>query len=104
MQTNFIMNQERSKDIINNSVFEFIEIYAYFGRYRASYRYMVSMAKENDTWVYINESTFKWACEQNLGWQVIDAMENSLKNNKIRYEHIKDYEEKISKLKKIRGF
>lgn len=65
---------------------------------------MVSMAKENDTWIYINESTFKWACEQNLGWQVIDAMENSLKNNKIRYEHIKDYEEKISKLKKIRGF
>ena len=36
--------------------------------------------------------------------QVIDAMENSLKNNKIRYEHIKDYEEKICKLKKIRGF
>ena len=92
------------EDIINDSVFEFIEIYAYFGRYRASYRYMVSMAKENDTWVYINESTFKWACEQNLGWQVIDAMENSLKNNKIRYEHIKDYEEKICKLKKIRGF
>ena len=57
---------------------------------------MVSMAKENDTWVYINESTFKWACEQNLGWQVINAMENRLKNNKIRYEHIKDYEEKIS--------
>ena len=96
--------QGYNEDIINNSVFEFIEIYAYFGRYRASYRYMVSMAKENDTWVYINESTFKWACEQNLGWQVIDAMENSLKNNKIRYEHIKDYEEKISKLKKIRGF
>ena len=96
--------QGYDEDIINDSVFEFIEIYAYFGRYRASYRYMVSMAKENDTWVYINESTFKWACKQNLGWQVIDAMENSLKNNKIRYEHIKDYEEKISKLKKIRGF
>lgn len=96
--------QGYDEDIINDSVFEFIEIYAYFGRYRASYRYMVSMAKENDTWVYINESTFKWACEQNLGWQVIDAMENSLKNNKIRYEHIKDYEEKICKLKKIRGF
>ena len=96
--------QGYDEDIINDSVFEFIEIYAYFGRYRASYRYMVSMAKENDTWVYINESTFKWACKQNLGWQVIDAMENSLKNNKIRYEHIKDYEEKICKLKKIRGF
>ena len=91
-----VKKQGYNEDIINNSVFEFIEIYAYFGRYRASYRYMVSMAKENDTWVYINESTFKWACEQNLGWQVIDAMENSLKNNKIRYEHIKDYEEKIS--------
>ena len=96
--------QGYNEDKINSSVFEFIEIYAYFGRYRASYRYMVSMAKENDTWVYINESTFKWACKQNLGWQVIDAMENSLKNNKIRYEHIKDYEEKICKLKKIRGF
>lgn len=87
--------QGYDEDIINDSVFEFIEIYAYFGRYRASYRYMVSMAKENDTWVYINESTFKWACKQNIGWQVIDAMENSLKNNKIRYEHIKDYEEKF---------
>ena len=65
---------------------------------------MVSMAKENNTWVYINESAFKWACEQNIGWQVIYAMENSLKNNKIRYEHIKDYEEEIRKLKKIRGF
>ena len=96
--------QGYNEDKINSSVFEFIEIYAYFGRYSASYRYMVSMAKENDTWVYINESTFKWACEQNLGWQVINAMENRLKNNKIRYEHIKDYEEKISKLKKIRGF
>ena len=96
--------QGYNEDKINSSVFEFIEIYAYFGRYSASYRYMVSMAKENDTWVYINESTFKWACKQNLGWQVIDAMENSLKNNKIRYEHIKDYEEKICKLKKIRGF
>ena len=96
--------QGYNEDKINSSVFEFIEIYAYFGRYSASYRYMVSMAKENDTWVYINESTFKWACEQNLGWQVINAMENRLKNNKIRYEHIKDYEEKICKLKKIRGF
>lgn len=65
---------------------------------------MVSMAKENSTWVYINESTFKWACEQNLGWQVIDVMENNLKNNKILYVHIKDYEGKISQLKKIRGF
>ena len=46
-----------NEDKINSSVFEFIEIYAYFGRYSASYRYMVSMAKENDTWVYINEST-----------------------------------------------
>ena len=101
---NIGINRWLDIDIINDSVFEFIEIYAYFGRYRASYRYMVSMAKENDTWVYINESTFKWACKQNLGWQVIDAMENSLKNNKIRYEHIKDYEEKICKLKKIRGF
>ena len=50
--------QGYDEDIINDSIFEFIEIYAYFGRYRASYRYMVSMAKENDTWVYINESTF----------------------------------------------
>lgn len=93
-----------SEDTINNNAFEFIEIYAYFGYYAKSYKYMVSMAKENDTWVYINEKTFRWACEQNQGWQVITEMENNLKKNKIRYEHIHDYEEKIDRLKKIRGF
>lgn len=65
---------------------------------------MVSMAKENNVWVYINESTFKWACEQNQGWQVVNAMEDNLKNNRIRYEDIKDYEEKIRRLKELRGF
>lgn len=65
---------------------------------------MVSMAKENDVWVYINELTFKWACEQNQGWKVVNAMEDNLKNNRIRYEHIKDYEEKIRRLKELRGF
>ena len=79
--------QGYNEDKINSSVFEFIEIYAYFGRYSASYRYMVSMAKENDTWVYINESTFKWACEQNLGWQVIKCNgEIDLKIIKYEYE------------------
>ena len=65
---------------------------------------MVSMAKRSNTWVYLNEATFKWACEQNQGWQVINVMESNLKNNKICYDHIKDYEEKIRELKKIRGF
>lgn len=62
---------------------------------------MVSMAKKNYIWVDINESTFKWACNQNLGYQVINEMENNLKNNKISYERIKSYEEQIHKL---RGF
>lgn len=96
--------QGLNEDVINDSAFEFIEIYAYFGLYELSYKYMVSMAKENDTWIYINESTFKWACEQNQGWQVVNAMEDNLKNNRIRYEHIKDYEEKIRRLKELRGF
>lgn len=96
--------QGYDEDTINNSAFEFIEIYACFERYNMSYKYMVSMAKINDTWVYINELTFKWACEQNQGWQVIDAMEDNLQNNRIRYKHIKDYEEKISRLKELRGF
>lgn len=91
-------------DEINDSAFEFIEIYAYFKLYRMSYNYMESMAKKNDTWVYINEDTFKWACEQNEGWKVINVMEDNLKNNRIKYEHIRKYEEKIEKLKKIRGF
>lgn len=43
-------------------------------------------------------------CEQNQGWQVIDAMEDNLQNNRIRYKDIKDYEEKISRLKELRGF
>ena len=65
---------------------------------------MVSMAQKNDTWVYINEATFKWACEKNQGWQVINVMEDNLQNNRIRYEHIKGYKEKISRLKKLRVF
>ena len=35
---------------------------------------------------------------------VVNAMEDNLKNNRIRYEHIKDYEEKIRRLKELRGF
>ncbi len=92
------------EDTINNMAFKFIEIYAYFNKFELSYKYMVSMAKKNNTWIYINEKTFKWACEQNLGWQVINVMEDNLKNNKISYEKIKDYENYINKLKKIRGF
>ncbi len=65
---------------------------------------MVSMAKKNYIWIYINEFTFKWACEQNIGWEVINAMEDNLQNNRIQYENIRDYEEKIKRLKKIRGF
>lgn len=96
--------QGYDEDQINNSVFEFIEIYAFFEKYEESYKYMVSMAKENKVWVYINEETFNWACKRNRGWEVINVMESNLKNNRIRYEHIKDYEEKIRELKKIRGF
>ena len=96
--------QGYDEDQINNSVFEFIEIYAFFEKYEESYKYMVSMAKENKVWVYINEETFNWACKRNRGWKVINVMESNLKNNRIRYEHIKDYEEKIRELKKIRGF
>lgn len=92
------------EDTINDSVSEFIDIYAYFKKYRESYEYMVSMAKINDMWVDINKSTFKWACNQNLGFQVINEMENNLLNNKIRDDHIKSYEEKIQQLKEIRGF
>lgn len=65
---------------------------------------MVAMAKENNIWVYINEATFKWACEHTNGWKVINAMEDNLKNNKIDYSSQKNYKEKIDKLKKIRGF
>lgn len=95
--------QGYNEDQINASVFYFIEIYAFFKRYQESYKYMVSMAKENNVWVDINEDTFKWACTQNQGWEVIDAMENNLTNNKIGYQNIKDYEETIQKLRKIRG-
>ena len=62
------------------------------------------MAKRNYIWVYIDESSFRWACKQNQGWQVINAMEESLKNNRIFYNHINDYEKSIERLKKIRGF
>ena len=96
--------QGYNEDEINNSVSEFIEIYAFFEKYKESYKYMVSMAKENNVWVYINEETFKWACKQNQGWKVIDAMESNLKNNRISYENIKSYKETIKKLKQIRGF
>ena len=99
-----LSNMEFDEDTINESIFEFITIYAYFKKYRESYEYMVSMAKKNYIWVDINESTFKWACNQNLGYQVINEMENNLKNNKISYERVKSYEEIIHKLREIRGF
>ena len=96
--------QGYDEDTINESSYYFIEIYAYFEKYDLSYKYMVSMAKKSDTWVYVNEATFKWACQKNQGWQVINVMEENLQNNRIGYKHIKDYEESISKLKKLRGF
>lgn len=96
--------QGYKEDTINNSAFEFIEIYACFECFGLSYKYMVSMAKENGTWVYINDETFKWACERYEGWQVINIMEDNLKANKISYENIENYKEYISELKKIRGF
>lgn len=86
------------------AAFEFIEIFSYFKKYDRAYEYMVAMAKENNIWVYINEATFKWACEHTNGWKVINAMEDNLKNNKIDYSSQKNYKEKIDKLKKIRGF
>lgn len=96
--------QGYDEDSINCEVFEFIEIYSYFNNFGIAYKYMVSMAKKSNTWIYINEKTFKWACEQNQGWQVINAMEDNLKNNKISYKKIEDYEKYIDRLKKIRGF
>lgn len=96
--------QGYNEDIINNSVFYFIEIYAHFGCFGMAYEYMISMAKVNNVWVYINEQTFKWACGQGQSWMLIDIMEDNLKNNKIAYGSIHDYEKRIDKLKKIRGF
>lgn len=96
--------QGYSEDKINESVHYFIEIYSFFEDYEKSYKYMISMAKENSVWVYINERTFEWACKQNLGWQVINRMEENLKNGKISYGNIKKYEKTIAELKRIRGF
>lgn len=96
--------QGYKEDTINNSAFEFIEIYAYFECFGLSYKYMVSMAKENGIWVYINDETFKWACERYEGWQVINIMEENLENNKISYNNIENYKEYIDQLKNIRGF
>lgn len=96
--------QGYDEDEIRNSAFYFIDIFSYFKCYSKSYQYMVSMAKRNYIWVYIDESSFRWACKQNQGWQVINAMEESLKNNRIFYNHINDYEKSIERLKKIRGF
>nr|WP_172692216.1 adenylate/guanylate cyclase domain-containing protein [Paeniclostridium sordellii]AUO31838.1 hypothetical protein [Paeniclostridium sordellii] len=92
------------EDEIKNSAYYFIEIFSYFKCFSKSYQYMVSMAKKNYVWVYIDEASFKWACEQYQGYQVIDAMEDNLKNNKIAYENIKSYEDYIERLKAIRGF
>lgn len=92
------------EDTINDSAYEFIDIYAYYKKYKGSYEYMVSMAKINDMWVYINESTFQWACEQDLDYQVIDVMEKNLRDKKIFSFDIEDYKLEIDRLKRIRGF
>lgn len=91
-------------DTINDSAYEFIDIYAYYKKYRESYEYMVSMAKINDMWVYTNESTFQWACEQDLDYQVIDVMEKNLRDKNIFSFDIEDYKLEIDRLKRIRGF
>ena len=83
-----------SKESAMDVAFEFIEIFSYFKKYGRAYEYMVAMAKENNIWVYINEATFKWACEHTNGWKVINAMEDNLKNNKIDYSSQKNYKEK----------
>jgi len=93
-----------SEDEISDYGFSYIEIYAYYKSYEKSYEYMVGMAKHSDAWVYINEDTFKWACKQNVGWKLIDTMEDNLKNNKIPYSKVDDYKKYITKAKQIRGF
>ena len=86
------------------NAFEFIEVFAHFQQYEKAYKYMVAMAKENHTWLYINEATFKWACNKYAGWEAIDAMEENLNNNRIAYSKQEEYKKYIGKLKKIRGF
>lgn len=93
-----------SEDEISNSAFYFIDIYAYYNELDLSYKYMVGMAKENSVWVKINERTFKWACEKARGYELINAMEKNLKNNRIDYSGIENYKSYIEKAKKIRGF
>lgn len=92
------------EDTINDSAYEFIDIYAYYKKYRESYEYMVSTAKVDCMWFPINESTFQWACEQDLDCQVIDAMEKNLRDKKIFSFDIEDYKLEIDRLKRIRGF
>lgn len=65
---------------------------------------MVSTAKVDCMWFPINESTFQWACEQDLDCQVIDAMEKNLRDKKIFSFDIEDYKLEIDRLKRIRGF
>ena len=101
---NIAMKKGFSENDIKAYGFEFIEIYACFEEFAKAYEYMVAMAKGNYTWIYIDEKTFRWACDNNQGWQVISAMEENLKNNKVSYDNIKNYEDYISRLKKIRGF
>ena len=96
--------QGYDEDTINNSVYEFVDIYAYFKKYRESYRYMVSMAKVYCMWFHVNESVFKWACEQDVDYQVIDIMENNLRNNRILSFDVENYKYEIDRLKRIRGF
>ena len=92
------------EDTINDSAYEFIDIYAYYKKYRESYEYMVSTAKVDCMWFPINESTFQWACEQDLDYQVIDVMEKNLRDKKIFSFDIEDYKLEIDRLKRIRGF
>lgn len=99
-----VVKKGLSESSITAYSFKFIEVFACFGEFSKAYEYMVAMAKWNYTWVHINEKTFRWACDNNQGWQVINAMEDNLKKNRVSYGNIKNYEEYISRLKKIRGF
>lgn len=82
---------------------ELIGIYDYFKIHDKAYDTMILMAEKNLKWVSIKKNTLLWAKQQNIVWKLREAIEKTIKESPSGL-NVEDYQERLSKIKKIVGF
>lgn len=81
-----------------------IQIYSFFNDFAKAYEMTLIMAEEEDYWMYLDESTLKWAKENNVLYKLYNAIERALVNYKVKFERRKNFEGYLQTIKKIRGY